>query len=227
MLKRVIKTEDTGKIFERAICLLYDIDYVGKYKYSLEEASKLKIRITKLFDLFPLCFHTATKGGRYDYTALVDNSIHLSAKTSKKKNGKVAPQVIGQCQPTKFCSLLSIPFTDIITLKQYIQENPKQILGILINYTFDCANLYYNKEKDTIRFITLTTQIDWSQYNYSWTCKWSEWNNSSVLKIVTTEKTIPLVEFQFHSKSRTNMAIRWYYDEFLTLFQTHLNIVTF
>ena len=31
-------TEDLGKIFEMAICMLYGIDYDGKYKYSLDEA---------------------------------------------------------------------------------------------------------------------------------------------------------------------------------------------
>ena len=32
----VLKTEDTGKMFEMAICYAYGIEYNGKYKYSME-----------------------------------------------------------------------------------------------------------------------------------------------------------------------------------------------
>lgn len=44
----VLQTEDTGKIFEMAICLAYDIPYDGKYKYSMEIPQKLKLRLSKL-----------------------------------------------------------------------------------------------------------------------------------------------------------------------------------
>ena len=45
-------TEDTGKIFEMAICLAYGILYDGKYKYSMEMPEKIKPRLTKLVELF-------------------------------------------------------------------------------------------------------------------------------------------------------------------------------
>ena len=53
--KQII-TEDLGKIFEMAICLSYEIEYDGKYKYSLEEADIIKERIYKLKDVFPYTF---------------------------------------------------------------------------------------------------------------------------------------------------------------------------
>ena len=37
-----IKTEDTGIIFEKSICMLYNIEYDGKYKYSIDEAEKIE-----------------------------------------------------------------------------------------------------------------------------------------------------------------------------------------
>ena len=55
-----VKTEDTGKIFERAICLAYDIPYDGKYKYGLEEPTRLAPRLARLTELFPPCTHTGT-----------------------------------------------------------------------------------------------------------------------------------------------------------------------
>jgi len=59
-----LQTEDTGKMFEMAICLAYGIPYDGKYKYSMELPEKLKPRLSKLIDIFPKCRHTAKKGGR-------------------------------------------------------------------------------------------------------------------------------------------------------------------
>jgi len=220
-----IKTEDTGKIFEKAICLAYGITYNGNYKYSLEEAQRISLRLGRLQELFaPTCSHTAAGGARYDFSAS-DGVGHLSAKTSKVLLGKVAPQEIGQPQPQKFCEKLGICFLGILELKKYIQENIVTVLPVLMQHTFDCDNLYYNKARDTIKFVRLLKPINWSVYTFEWTKGWSTWGNSSTLKIQTPTGLVPLVEFQFHSKSRTNMAIRWCYDEFLKLFAEHLMVI--
>lgn len=220
-----VKTEDTGKCFEMAICLAYGIPYDGPYKYGMEIPEKLKPRLAKLTELFPICTHTAKRGARYDYTANEDATQHLSAKSTKKGVGKVAPQVVGQSQPKKFCEVLGIEFSSNEALKQHIQMNIKKILPVLVNYTFDCPNIYYNQEKDTIQYITLKSPINWDTYTYKWTCTWEDWANSSTLKIVSGSKEAALVEFQFHTKSRTNMAIRWCYENFLMMFKDNLNIV--
>lgn len=209
-----------------AICLAYGIPYDGKYKYSMETPEKLKHRLSKLVDLFPKCRHTANKGSRYDYTSLEDETIHLSAKSTKQGIGKVAPQVIGQSQPQKFCKMIGIEFTNNLNLKRYIQTNTADILLVLVNYTFDCPNVFYNQGTDSIKYITLIKPIEWNTYDFSWTCNYDKWENSSTLKIRFGEKEIPLVEFQFHTKSRTNMSIRWFYENFLNIFKDKLNIIS-
>jgi hypothetical protein len=220
----MIKTENTGKIFEMAICKTYNIPYIGNYKYGMEEPEILKDKLISLKNHFPQCIHTARKQNRYDFTS-IDGIHHLSAKTSKLRNGKVAPQCIGQSKPIKFCSIIGITFISILSLKEYIQKNITMILPFLIKYTFDCPNLYYNQEKNIIQYIQLIQEINWLIYEYTWTKSYNEWNNSSTLKIKINEKYINLVEFQFHSTHRSNMAIRWYYDNFLTIFKDHLNII--
>lgn len=225
--KKII-TEDLGKMFEMAICLALEIQYDGPYKYGMEIPEKLKERLReKLSELLPHKMkHTAKRGARYDYTSIIDETIHLSAKTTKKGIGKVAPQVIGQSQPKKFCEIIGIEFVDIINLKQYIQENLTKILPFMINYTFDCPNIYYNLDKDKIRYITIKNDIDWNKYNYKWTCSWHNWNNSSSVKIILDDRTeFVLAEFQIHSKNRTNMAIRWCYDNILIYFKDYFNII--
>ena len=174
-----------------------------------------------------MCRHTAKRGSRYDFTSLADDTKHLSAKSTKKGTGKVAPQVVGQSQPKKFCESLGIEYTTISDLKKYIQTNIVDIIPILVQYTFDCPNIYYNEEKNTIRFIILNVPIQWSSYEFKWTCDWSTWNNSSSLKITWNNKEYMLLEFQFHTKSRTNMAIRWYYENFLTVFRDNLCVTDF
>ena len=217
-----LRNEDVGKIFEKAICIAYGTPYVGSYKYSVEDATALSTRLAKLSTLFPMCTHTARRGARYDFTAF--DGQRLSAKTSKTRDGKIAPQVIGQPQPAKFCSILGIEFTSTLELKKYIQNEFIHILPVLMDYTFDCPNVYYSKPKDTIKFIKLTRNIPWHDFEYVWTCDWSSWNNSSTLKLKTAAGDIPIIEFQFHSKSRTNMAIRWHYDNLINHFKDHFEI---
>jgi hypothetical protein len=220
-----ILTEDTGKIFEMAICLALGTLYDGKYKYSKEIPEKLKPRLTRLVELFPNYSHTAKNGARYDFTSTTDETMHFSAKSTKKGIGKVAPQVIGQPQPKKFCESIGIAYTTITDLKKYIQTNILTILPILVSYTFDCPNIYYNQTENTIRLITLNIPIEWDKYNYKWTCPYNKWNNSSTLKVITEKEELPLLEVQFHTKGRTNMVIRWSYEHFLTIFNQNLSII--
>lgn len=223
---RPVQTEDTGKIFEMAVSLGTGTPYEGSFKYSMELPEKLKPRLSKLRVIFPVTWsHTAKNGSRYDFTCVTDETKHLSAKSTKKGVGKVAPQVIGQCQPNKFCEIIGIEHTTIPALKQYIQSEIVKIIPILVGYTFDCPNIYYNHEKDTIRLITLDIPIEWNKYEFKWTCDWATWKNSSTLKIIYEQKEYALLEFQFHTKSRTNMAIRWCYENFLTIFKENLCII--
>jgi len=224
----ILKTEDTGKMFEMAICLAYNIPYDGKYKYSMSLPYRLQNRLKKLTELFPKCFHTAKRGSRYDFTSIDDSNLHLSAKTTKKGVGKVAPQVIGQSQPEKFCSILQIPFSTIDFLKRYIQTNIHLILSKLENYTFDCPNIYYNESSDDITFIRKLSNktIEWNNYDYEWTCHWELWANSSTVKIITPKGLISLVEFQFHTKNRTNMAVRWFYQNVISVFKDHFELIS-
>lgn len=224
-----VKTEDTGKMFEMGLCMAMGIPYDGPYKYSLDLPTKLQPRLQKLCgDFFPKPYkHTAKKGAPYDYTGVDDPTLHISAKSIKKGGGKVAPQVIGQAQPQKFCEELGVPYTSVPDLKRYIQEHITEILPHLVNHTFDCPNIYFNEEKNTIQYILLTESIDWTKFQYEWTCPYESWNNSSTVKIKMGDTRVSLVEFQFHSASRTNMAVRWCYENFLHTFKDHLFVVDF
>ena len=75
--------------------------------------------------------------------------------------------------------------------------------------------------------LNLARWDEWNEYKFKWTCGWSEWSNSSTLKIIIKEKEYALLEFQFHTKNRTNMAIRWCYENFLTIFKENLCIIDF
>jgi hypothetical protein len=221
------RTEDDGKMFEMGICLALGIPYDGSYKYGMDIPNVLKTRLEPIKARFSDYAHSAKSGARYDYTSIGEPDKHISAKTTKKGNGKVAPQVIGQAQPQKFCDVIGIPYSNIAELKKYIQENIATILPALFSHTFDCPMLYYNVEKNSIRLlepINSGSPIDWSAFSYTWTCDWATWNNSSCVKITVGEKTVSLMEFQFHTKSRTNMAVRWCFEELLSVFGDHFII---
>lgn len=224
-----LKTEDTGLTLEMAICLALEIPYDGTFKYDLEEAKTLSTRLIPLKEHFPQLKHTGKKRGQFDFTGVEDDSIHLSAKSTKKNVGKVAPQVIGQTSRDNFCKIMEIEFTTDSELKQYIQEHIKTVLPHLIKHTFDCPIVYYHKENNTIKLIKLMSEINWEDYNFSWTRPWTIWTNSSTLKIQIpeSEKFISILEVQFHSASRSNLAIRWCFEPFLNAFKENLSIVEF
>ena len=251
-----LQTEDTGKIFEKAICDAYGIPFDGPFQYSQAEVDKLTPRLKRLVtdNLFPLCVHTASKGARYDFTAVADSGIHLSAKSNKKKGGKVAPQVVGQATPQKFweevciCSssvaaivaepaitaepAIAADPTEPATLKKYIQENITTIMPMLWRYTFDSPIVYYVRDTDEIRFIAPAAlagggeQPDWSTFQYTWSRSYDKWTNSTSLRVIAPggvkEETI--MEFQFHTKSRQNMAVRWAIDKVLQVFAGHFKV---
>ena len=228
--KNKLLTEDTGKEFEKGLCLCMNIDYIGNFKYNIEESKKIAYRLMKSnFNTYSsgTYKHTAINRSRYDFTNVDEKGefIYMSAKSSKVKDGRVAPQVIGQCNPIKFCDLINIKFESIYALKKYIQNNIKYILKIFMDYTFDCPNIYYNKAKDTIKFIKIKNKINWENYEYKWTTDYDDWNNSSTLKIKINDKYIPLMAWQFHSKSRSNMANRWYYDKLIDNFKDNFSII--
>ena len=78
----MVLTEDLGKMFEMAICLLYNTPYSGNYKYGLDGPNIILPKIQKLLDYFPACTHTADKGSRYDFTS--SDGKFLSAKTTSE-----------------------------------------------------------------------------------------------------------------------------------------------
>lgn len=218
-----IFTEDLGKIFEMAICLLYDIEYDGKYKYSLQEANDIKVKLHKLKEVFPYELkHIAKNGSQYDFVVADNENIHLSAKTTKK-DAKVCPQVIGQPSRKKFCDFFGIDASyDLNEIKTYIEVNVKSLLKVYALNTFDCPIIYYNKHKNTILFVKLRENINWTKYDilFSHTMKNKVWNESS--SIVINGKTIG--EFQIHNH-RNCIKFRWCFEKILDLFKDNFEII--
>lgn len=210
------KTEDTGKELEMAICLAYGIDYSGKYKYGQDEPLRLSERLKKLPPMKNI-YHSAINGCAYDF---ISDDGNLSAKSTKKTGGKVAPQRIGQCSIEKFCELINIPTLNKDDLKKYIQVNIANILPIFETNTFESNIVYYNKQKDELMYITQVKPIDWSQCTFNWTRDSSEWNNSSSVKVNNDS----IMEIQFHT-TRKNMACRWCFQKLLSLFPKNFSIV--
>ena len=227
-VKVKVLTEDLGKIFEKSICLLYDIEYDSKYKYSIEDAKKLKERLIKFKEVFPFnIIHSAKNGSRYDFTGLDDLNIKLSAKTSKK-DGKVCPQVIGQPTKKKFCEYFEIDNSiDLEEIKKYIQNNLIKLLKKYYDFTFDCPIIYYNKNKNKLLFIkrnnidNINYNIDWTKYNieFSHIKKNKKWGESSSISI----DNITIGEFQIHNH-RDCIKFRWAFENLLGLFKDYFNI---
>ena len=223
IIKELILTEDLGKKFEMAICLLYGIPFDGKYKYSMEDAEKLKDRLALLVSAFPHKLkHTAKNGSQYDFTCEEDESVKLSAKTTKK-DGKVCPQVIGQPSKKKFCEFFSVDVNFTLDqIKGYIQENVSTMLDIYFDLTFDCPVLYYNQKTDVLQLIKQTKKIVWSDrlIEFSHNKKNKVWGESSTISI----NNVTIGEFQVHNH-RDCIKFRWAFENLLKQFPESFEIV--
>jgi hypothetical protein len=221
--KNTLKTEDLGKIFEMAICLLYEIPFDGKYKYSIEESNVLKTRIQPLLTAFPYKIkHTAKNGSQYDFRGQDDETIKLSAKTTKK-DGKVCPQVIGQPSKKKFCEFFNIDLSvSLEEIKEYIVSNLANMLNIYFDLTFDCPIIYFNKKSNVLQLIKLTEKIDWNNYliEFSHIKKNKQWNESSTISINNTT----IGEFQLH-KHRDCIKFRWCFEKLLKHFAKSFTVI--
>lgn len=230
--KTIIKkvaTEDLGKIFEMSICMLYNINYDGKYKYSIEEAQTMKDKIYKLKEVFPHNIrHIAKNGSKYDFVSEEDETLHLSAKTSKK-DGKVCPQVIGQPSKKKFCDFFGLDANyDLCQIKEYIEGNVHAMLDTYMSNTFDCPMVYYNQYKKLLLFIKLLEPIDWTtcDITFSHNMKNKKWNESSSIIVNGTSETSAstIGEFQVHSH-RDCIKFRWAFEKLLDNFKHHFDVI--
>lgn len=218
-----INNEKLGKEFEMAICHCCNIHYDGSYKYNMVLSRQLKPRLLKLLELFPhKLIHTAKKGSRYDFTCKDNETIHLSAKTTKK-DGKVCPQVIGQPSKEKFCRFFEINISSTHEeIKKYIELNVSNMLTIYSQYTFDCPIIYYNQHFDKLLFIKLKNTINWNEHNiiFKHLIENKIWNESAVIRI----NNVSIGEFQVHNH-RDCIKFRWNFEKILNLFGDNFEII--
>ena len=223
--KKSPKTEDTGKEWEKAICIAGNTPYDGNFKYSNENAEKLAERIKQFIEeRYEKVKHTARGGAEFDFEVKSKQEENLSAKSTKGRanSGKVAPHKIGQPSIKKFCEKFSIEEVSNESVKQYIKTNPHIVLECMLTNTFKCPILYFVKGDNTIRFIKLIKPIDWTKFEFSWT---NDWTTTGGTTLKLKEKNISIVEFQIHN-TRKNMALRWYFEKLLIEFSDHFEIVS-
>jgi hypothetical protein len=225
-VKPKVVTEDLGHIFEMAICLLYGIEYDGKFKYSIDEANKIKDKLQKLKEVFPYNIkHVAGNGNKYDFESVDDQTIHLSAKSIKAKGiAKVCPQVIGQPSKKRFCEAFGLEQSiSLEEIKSHIEKNLMQMLEEYCSNTFDCPVVYYNKPKNILLFIRLKEKINWNDYTYTFShnVKNKKWNESSTVSI----GKVNIGEFQVHNH-RDSIKFRWAFDNVLSMFKDNFEIVS-
>ena len=214
----MVRTEDTGKQLEMAICLAYNTPYVGPYKYGMEEPERLAPRLRNLLPPLEGVYHSAEKGAVYDFTA--PGEQHLSAKSTKKTGAKVAPQRVGQASVPDFCDRMGLPQMKPDQLKAYIQENIESLLPSFEEWTFDCPILFFDKQKDSLSLINRESNFRWAGRTFTWTRPADKWANSSTLKV----DGVSVMEIQFHT-TRKNVVCRWCFEKVLSLHSEHLSVV--
>ena len=231
-----IETEREGKLFEMALCRVWETPYVGKFKYT-DEDSEAKItkyvdRVRGILQYHPRMTHTAAKGSPYDFTTVpeqieqteeknihhLSNEQYLSVKTNKKGD-KVCPQRFGQASKKKWCEYLGLEVenTDI---KKYILENTPRLLNKYLETTFECPVLYYQIPKNQLMYVRMINPIVWEPEKIAFSKTYETWNESSSLKYAGKS----LGEFQIHNH-RNNVKFRWNFLNLMKVFPQAFQIV--
>lgn len=229
-----IETEREGKLFEMALCRVWNTPYVGKFKYT-DEDSETKIakyvgRVHGILQYHPHMTHTAAKGSPYDFTQSIPtvtnepnetnetNHKYLSVKTNKKGD-KVCPQRFGQASNKKWCEYLGLDVenTDV---KKYILENTSTLLNKYLETTFECPVLYYQIPKNQLMYVRMINPIVWEPEKIAFSKTYETWNESSSLKYAGNN----LGEFQIHNH-RNNVKFRWNFLNLMKVFPQAFQIV--
>lgn len=199
-----INNENLGKEFEKAVCIYYDIEFKGNFKYSIENAKRLAERLTPLKELWaPSAEHTANNRSSHDFTYLCDGlSRHLSLKTNKSSGGKVCPQVIGQ--PTSKTFRKHFGLSEDVNIKDYITNNFPSMLEKYWNNAYDVPMLYYNEKEDKIYYIKPSYYPEFEKEHLTLGKVGKDWNESTTLKY----KGETIGEFQLHNH-RDCIKFRW------------------
>lgn len=209
-----IKTEDTGLIFEYALCIYYGIPYDGKFKYEIPKAEEIAdVLKSSKFQLKNLTgidmVHTAAKQARYDFTSK-DGKIKFHAKSAKKiDNQKQAAEVIGQGSMKTLINHFNLPITyNRIQFKSWIMENIDAYITEQYNFLFNEPICYFIEDVYECYWITPIKKLNVEKKNITFTRNLENWGNSNTIKY----NGISIAEIQFHSSSRINVATRFNFN---------------
>ena len=206
-----LKTEDTGLVFEYAICLYYGIPYDGKFKYETSRAEKIaekfkhsKIQLKEITGSDII--HTAAKRARYDFTSK-DGKFKFQAKTAKKlASQKQAPEVIGQTSMKKLVDHFNLPATyNTVQFKSWIIQNIDVYIIENYKFLFNEPICYFVEDKFSCFWITPIKQIKIDKELVTFTRTLDNWEESNTVKY----NGISIAEIQFHKASRGNVVFRF------------------
>lgn len=211
-----LKTEDLGKMLEYAVCLAISTPFDGVYRYSVEDAQKLKDRLLPVRDRLAGFVHTGKKSHLYDFQNETSGG-HLSVK-SNKKGWKVCPQIIGQTTQKKFRQAFSL--ADDIPVKPFVESHLEQLLNEYASKTFHSPILYYNQKENVLGMYKQVGAFQWGELRLS--RSGDAWKESSTLYATRNGKTKTIGEFQIHTYRD---AVKFRFD-FKNLYELYSDAIT-
>ena len=217
-----LKTEDTGKIAEKAICDLIETPFGGTFKYAQEDVDEMTIRLGPMYETLAGYVHTGNVDNVYDFKR---GEKGLSVKTNKHDTDwKVCPQRIGQTTKKRFCAYFELPTTDVDSIKTFLTTQTIRALTAYAVNTFHCDILYYNKGSDQVLLIEPIAAMSFEGHTltFSHIEKQKAWNESTTLYIDGK----PLGEFQIHTH-RDGVKFRFQLKTVLDIFKDCFRVTEF
>ncbi len=209
---KTLKTEDTGKIAEMAVCLFYGIEYNGGkngFKYNIKEAKRLSklIPLSLKDEWSKECIHTAKQQGTFDFTSTDEK--YLNVKSNQLSGTKIAPGGLGQYSIVKFRNYFKIPQPEDENndddVREYVINNITSVLKEYWKCMFDQSTLYYSEKDDTFTLYKPNKACPKFKKEDLTFSKLENWGRGTSL----SWKNKNLGEFQIHGKRSSNLKFRW------------------
>lgn len=222
-MQATLKTEDTGKIVEKAICDLIETPFGGKFKYAQEDVDEMILRLGLVYEQLVGYVHTGNVDNVYDFKK---GERGLSVKTNKHNTDwKVCPQIIGQTTKKRFSAFFGLPDgSSVSDIKTFITTNTVRVLEAYVEKTFHCDVLYYNKGSDQVLWIEKISPLSFEgqELTFSHTEKQKDWNESTTLYM----QGKALGEFQIHTH-RDGVKFRFNLKSVLEIFKDSFRVSEF
>ena len=216
--------ETFGQTIEQAISDISGIPSgIDASRVDVAMAKQLEPHLSSALAGLKMTSAIGSKNTAVDFNGLLEGAnVSISVK-SNTSGDKVCPQTIGQTTKQSFCSHFGIVSQSDDDIKQWILDNPNDLLREYAN-NLNICDIIVHVQATKSKGVVYLKSISWYKREHFENINWmlgecvftkktvGAWNESSSIRF----RNIPIGEFQIHN-NRNNIKFRFNFRNLLKL----------